>query len=57
MSTKEAIVVKVKNERNDWFFKVYAQDENNVTRKVLSMGIPQVRKWKRSKHSWAGQMR
>jgi uncharacterized protein YllA (UPF0747 family) len=54
---KEAIVDKVKNERNDWFAKVYSQDESNVARKTLSIDIPQVHKRGRPKLSWAGQMR
>ena len=41
---KEAIMDKVKNERNDWFAKVYSQDESNVARKTLSIDIPQVHK-------------
>ncbi|KAG4072377.1 hypothetical protein HA402_004309 [Bradysia odoriphaga] len=31
---KEAIVAKVKNERNDWFAKVHSQDESSVARKA-----------------------
>src|SRR5687768_4103059 len=57
LNIKETIVDKVKNGRNDWFAKIHSHDENNVARKVLSMDIPQVRKWGRPKHSWAGQMR
>lgn len=56
LNIKETIVDKVKNERNDWFAKVYSH-ENNVARKVLSIDIPQVRKRGRPKNSWAGQMR
>ena len=54
---KEAIVDKVKNERNDWFAKVYSQDESNVARKTLSIDIPQVHKRGSPNLSWAGQMR
>ncbi len=54
---KEAIVDKVKAERNDWFAKVYSQDESNIVRKTLSVDIPQMRKRGRPKNSWTGQMR
>ena len=54
---KEAIVDKVRNERNDWFAKVHSQNETNVAKKVLMMDIPQGRKRGRPKNSWAGQMR
>ena len=54
---KEAIVDKIKNERNDWFAKIHSQDETKVARKVLSMDIPKLRKRGRPKNSWAGQMR
>ncbi len=55
----EAIVEKVKSERNDWFAKVYSQYESNIVRKTLSVDIPQMRKtkWGRPKNSWTGQMR
>ncbi len=57
MHIKEAIVDKVKAERNDWFAKVHSQDESNIVRKTLSIDIPQMRKRGRPKNSWTGQMR
>lgn len=54
---KEAIIDRVKNERDDWFAKIHSQEESNVARKTLSMDIPQARKRGRPKNSWAGQMR
>src|SRR5687768_1391985 len=57
LNIKEAIVDKVKNERNAWFAKIHSHDGSNVARKVLSVDIPQVRKRGRPKLSWSGQMR
>ena len=54
---KEAIIDRVKNERDDWFAKIHSQEESNVARKTLSMDIPQARNRGRPKNSWVGQMR
>ncbi len=49
LDIKEVIVDKVKNERNDWFAKVYSQGESNIARKTLSIDILQVRRRGRPK--------
>lgn len=46
---KEAKVDEVRNKRNYWFAKLYAQNQSSFARKTLSMDIQQVHKIRRPK--------
>ncbi|XP_075213751.1 uncharacterized protein LOC142319959 [Lycorma delicatula] len=56
LQIKESVAEKISRERNDWFERVDSQHPSSVTKKIMALDIPPVKKRGRPKNSWCKQL-
>ncbi|XP_075228197.1 uncharacterized protein LOC142328375 [Lycorma delicatula] len=56
LQIKESVAEKISRERNDWFEKVDSQHPSSVTKKIMALDIPPVKKRGRPKNGWCRQL-